>query len=165
MTTGSKLKTGKTKILVNNNMEDGRRWWASKHYRILILLCWRIDIFIRCFCCSVPKSSPTLFDCMDCSPSGFSVHGVFQARTLEWVAISFSRRSSWPRDWTWVSHTVGRRFTVWATRKYKKDLNDPNNQDGVITYLEPNILECEVKEALGNGTMNKASGGDGIPVE
>ena len=94
MTTGSKLKTGKTKILVNNNMEDGRRWWASKHYRILILLCWRIDIFIRCFCCSVPKSSPTLFDCMDCSPSGFSVHGVFQARTLEWVAISFSRRSS-----------------------------------------------------------------------
>ena len=102
---------------------------------------------------------------MDCSLPGSSIHGIFQARILEWVAIPFSRRSSWPRDWTWVSHTVGRRFTVWATRKYKKDLNDPNNQDGVITYLEPNILECEVKEALGNGTMNKASGGDGIPVE
>ena len=45
----------------------------------------------------------------------FSVHGIFQARILEWVAISFSRRSSRPRDWTQVSHIVGRRFTIWAT--------------------------------------------------
>ena len=43
---------------------------------------------------------------------------------------------------------------------YKKDLNDPDNHDGVITHLEPDILECEVKWALGNITMNKASGGD-----
>ena len=48
---------------------------------------------------------------------------------------------------------------------YKKDLNDPDNHDGVITHLEPDILECEVKWALGNITMNKASGGDGIPAE
>ena len=48
---------------------------------------------------------------------------------------------------------------------YKKDLHDPDNQDGVITGLEPDILECEVKWALGSITMNKASGGDGIPVE
>ena len=48
---------------------------------------------------------------------------------------------------------------------YKKDLHDPNNHDGVITHLEPDILECEVKRALGSITMNKASGGDGIPVE
>ena len=48
---------------------------------------------------------------------------------------------------------------------YKKDLNDPDNQDGVITHLEPDILECKVKWALGSITMNKASGGDGIPVE
>ena len=47
---------------------------------------------------------------------------------------------------------------------YKKDLNDPNNHDGVITHLEPDILECEVKWALGS-TTNKASEGDGIPVE
>ena len=45
---------------------------------------------------------------------------------------------------------------------YKKDLHDPDNHDGVITYLEPDILECEVKWALGSITMNKASGGDGI---
>ena len=48
---------------------------------------------------------------------------------------------------------------------YKKDLHDPDNHDGVITHLEPEILECEVKWALESITMNKASGGDGIPVE
>ena len=48
---------------------------------------------------------------------------------------------------------------------YKKDLRDPINHDGVITHVEPDILECEVKWALANITMNKASGGDGIPVE
>ena len=48
---------------------------------------------------------------------------------------------------------------------YKKDLNDPDNHNGVITHLEPDILECEVKWALGSITTNKASGGDGIPVE
>ena len=48
---------------------------------------------------------------------------------------------------------------------YKKDLHDADNQDGVITHLEPDILECEVKWASGSITINKASGGDGIPVE
>ena len=51
------------------------------------------------------------------------------------------------------------------TQLYRKDLNDPINHDGVITCLEPDILECEVKWALGSITANKASGGDGIPVE
>ena len=51
------------------------------------------------------------------------------------------------------------------TELYKKDLNDPDNDDGVITHLEPDILGCEVKWALGRITTNKASGGDGIPVE
>ena len=48
---------------------------------------------------------------------------------------------------------------------YKKDLHDPDNHDGMITHLDPDILECKVKWALGSITMNKASGGDGIPVE
>ena len=48
---------------------------------------------------------------------------------------------------------------------YRKDLNDPDNHDGVTTHLDPDILECEVKWALGSITMNKTSGGDGIPVE
>ena len=50
-------------------------------------------------------------------------------------------------------------------RTTQKDLHDPNNHDGVITHLEPDILECEVKWALGSITINKASGGDGIPVD
>ena len=48
---------------------------------------------------------------------------------------------------------------------YKKDLHDPHNQDGVITHLEPDILECEVRWVLGSINMNKVSGGDGIPTE
>ena len=71
-----------------------------------------IDIDIE-----VAQSCPTLCDPMDCSLPGSSVHGIFQARVLEWVSISFSRRSSQPRDRTLVSRIVGRRFTVWATRE------------------------------------------------
>ena len=65
----------------------------------------------------VAQSCPTLCDPMDCSLSGSSVHGIFQARVLEWIAISFSRGSPRPRNWTRVSHIAGRRFTVWATRE------------------------------------------------
>ena len=65
----------------------------------------------------IVQSCPTLCDPMDYSPLGSSVHGIFQEGILEWVAISFSRRSSRPRDWTRVSCIVGRHFTVWATRE------------------------------------------------
>ena len=58
-----------------------------------------------------------------------------------------------------------KRWQEYTEELYKKDLHDPDNHDGVTTHLEPNILECEVKWALGSITMNKASGGDGIPVE
>ena len=60
------------------------------------------------------KMYPTLGDAMDCSPPGSSVHGILQARILEWVAIPYSRRSSWPRNWTQVSSIAGRFFTEWA---------------------------------------------------
>ena len=52
---------------------------------------------------------------MDCNPTGFSVHGILQARVLEWVAMPFSRESSWTRCWTWVSRIEVRFFTIWAT--------------------------------------------------
>ena len=65
----------------------------------------------------VAQSCPTLFDPVDCSPPGCSVHGILQARKLEWVAISFSRGSSQPRDRTQVSHIAGRCFNLWATRE------------------------------------------------
>ena len=63
----------------------------------------------------VAQSCPTLCDPVDCSPPGSSAHGILQARLLEWVAISFSRGSSWPRNWIQVSR--GRRFNLWATRE------------------------------------------------
>ena len=65
----------------------------------------------------VAQSCPTLCDTVECSPPGSSVHGIRQARILEWVAISFSRGSAQPRDRTQVSHIAGRRFNLWATRE------------------------------------------------
>ena len=71
-----------------------------------------------------------------------------------------------------VAEDIKKRWQQYTEEQYKKDLHDPDNHDGVITHLEPDILECKVKRALGsitmnkaNGTMNKDSEGDGIPVE
>jgi len=60
---------------------------------------------------------------------------------------------------------IKKRWPEYREELYKKDLNDSDNHDGVITHLEPDILECEIKWALGSITTNKASGGNGIPVE
>ena len=60
---------------------------------------------------------------------------------------------------------IKKRWQGYTEYLYKENLHDPDNHDGVITHLEPDILECEVKWALESITMNKASGGDGIPVE
>ena len=94
-----------------------------------------LDHFFPCYafifpCCghinvhfyNTTKEFTTLCDPMDWSLPGSSVHGIFQARVLEWVAISFSRGSSQPRARTRVSRSVGRHFTVWATREALKNL-------------------------------------------
>ena len=60
---------------------------------------------------------------------------------------------------------IKKRWQEYTEELYKKDLNDPDNHDGLLTHLEPDILECEVKWALGTVTMNKARRGDGIPAE
>ena len=60
---------------------------------------------------------------------------------------------------------IKKRWKEYTEELYKKYLHDPDNHDDVITHLEPDIMVCEVKRALGSITMNKASGGDGIPVE
>ena len=60
---------------------------------------------------------------------------------------------------------IKKRWQEYTEEMYKKDLHDPDNHDGVITHLEPDMLECEFKWALGSITMIKDSGGDGIPVE
>ena len=74
---------------VGNNSTDS---WETK----VFCFKWR-------FCCLVGELCPTLCDFMDCSPPDSSVHGIFQANILEWVANAFSRGSSWPKDWTYVS--------------------------------------------------------------
>ena len=69
-------------------------------------------------CACLVAQSMSDSDPMDCSsPSGTSVHGILQTKILEWVAIPFSRGSSWPRDWTGVPCVTGRFFTIWATRE------------------------------------------------
>ena len=67
-------------------------------------------------------------------------------------------------DLTEAEH-IKKRWQEYTEERFKKYLHDPDNHDGVITHLEPDILECEGKWALGSITMNKASGGDGIPAE
>ena len=64
-----------------------------------------------------------------------------------------------------MCHNKGQRGQKYTEELYKKDLHDPDNHNGVITYPETDIVECEVKWALGSITINKANGGDGIPFE
>ena len=68
------------------------------------------------------------------------------------------------QEWT-EAEDIKKRWQEYTGELYKKDLHDPDNHNGVITHLEPDILEWQVKWALGSITMNKASGGDGIPFE
>ena len=93
-------------------------WRRQAHCRVLeeprgrgwVQEGWKVSGIYRC--CSGAHLHPTLWDPMDCSPPGSSVHGILQARILEWVAISSSRGSSWPRDWTYVSCIESRFLTT-----------------------------------------------------
>ena len=72
-------------------------------------------------------------------------------------------QTGWSTNWN--QEDIKKRWQEHTEELHKKDLHDPDNHDGVITHLEPDILESEVKWALGSITMNKASEGDGIPIE
>ena len=96
-------------------------YFYSMFYSVFISL-----IYFRIYFCmqwegesesEVAQLCPTLCNPVDCSPPDFSVHGILQARILEWVAVSFSRGSSQPRDRTQVSCIAGRRFNLWAARR------------------------------------------------
>ena len=118
--------------------------WQSFFVQFCVFLPHLLNIF--CFCsvptisvlywahlcmkCSLRKwkkkvvqSCPTLCDPMDCSLLGSSIHGLLQTRILEWVAISFSRGSSWPRDQTPVSCIAGRHFNLWAIREVLEEIS------------------------------------------
>ena len=107
---------------------DGSRvshteWSQSEREKQMLYIntyVWNLQKWYEVKWSEVAQSCPALCNPVDCSLFRFSVRGIFQARVLEWVAISFSRGSSWPRDWAQVSHTVGRCFTLWATREVQK---------------------------------------------
>ena len=93
----------------------------------------------------------------DLGSSSFSI--------LSFCLFILCMRFSWNgRDLT-EAEDIKKRWQEYTEDLYKKDLHNPDNHNGMITHLEPDILECEVKWALGSITTNKASGGDGIPVE
>ena len=97
-------------------------------------------------CVLVAQLCPTLCDPMDGSPQDSSVHGIFQARILEWIAISFSRVSSRPRDWNWVSCTAGRFFTIWAMREEWEGFNSTQGfEDGERVHNLRNMAVPEAK--------------------
>ena len=95
--------------------------WLTLFIQTCPFILWDIFIWSSGVKCprsfsEVAQSCPTLCGPVDCSLPGSAVHGIFQARVLEWVIISFSRGSSQLRDWTRIAHIVGRHFTVWATK-------------------------------------------------
>ena len=108
-------------------------WWKIPHAEAFNvgLACSRRSVCIKSFKVKV-KSCSTLCDSMDCSPPGSSIHGIFQARVLEWAAISFSRGSSQTRDWAQASCTAG--FTVWATREALKSFNPHDHLWNGLNY-------------------------------
>ena len=77
--------------------------------------------FCECEKVLITQSCPVLQNCMYYGSSGPSVHGILQARILEWIVILFSRGSSWPRDQTQVSYNAGRFFTIWAIKASEKE--------------------------------------------
>ena len=101
------------KFIYSNLFKLNLHWLCTKVF-FRGLLCTNFPSLTES---EVTQSCPILCDPRDCNLSGSSVHAIFQARVLEWVAISFSRGPSQPRDWTRVSHIAGRCFMVWATRE------------------------------------------------
>ena len=91
------------------------------------------------------QSCPTICDPMDCSLPCFSEHGIFPARVLEWVAISFSRVSSQPRNWTQVSHIVGRCFTHWVKKqKHGSNIRSVCNIYWILALWSEFCLPCMI---------------------
>ena len=93
------------------------------YFSVFRVLCFPVCVCVCvCVCVSVAQSCPTLCDPMNCSPPVSSVHGILQARILEWVATPFFMGSSPTRDWTWVSCIAGRFFSIWATNLFISEL-------------------------------------------
>ena len=97
---------------------------------------------VICMCVLFTQSCLTLYNPMVCSSPGSSVHGILQARILEWVAIIFSKEASQPRDQTWVSHIAGTFFTVWATKE------DPDDGDSKVHFNFRDVKIWKKKKSI-----------------
>ena len=136
----------------SKNLKEGSNHWQLE---ILSKIRESFILWMRAFkeapewVTEVAQSHPTLCDPMDCSLPGSSLHGILQARVLEWVAISFPRGSSWPRDQTWVSGIPGRHFNLWATREaLKKPQRSPNSSLNNLTFLPPHMANFYEQSSL-----------------
>ena len=109
----------------------------------------------------VAQSCLTLCDSVDYSPRGSSVHGILQARVLEWVAIPFSRGSSQSRDWTRVSWIAGRFFTIWATREARGQWTLGMTIHFFSWFTYWNVSSSEVSEDL---CISPTVGKDSLPT-
>ena len=119
------MKDREACLLRSMGSQKSQTWWSDWTTKQVSAINWCVKYVCRdskegsvqfYLSALVPQSCPTLCNPMDCTLPGSSVHGILQARILEWVAIPFFKRSSWPRDQTQVSHIAGRFFTSQATR-------------------------------------------------
>ena len=146
-------------LLVGKRQADNDAFWPSSIFYVPWTTLtksqslWIHNLWRKCCCCCclIAKSCPTLSNPMDCSPPGSCVHGISQTRTQEWVAISFSKGSSRPKDQTWVS-CIGRWIHYhWATGEaLEKNLKLPFPFCGCDSWhlSQPKELNCASKLCL-----------------
>ena len=134
-------------------------WWREKmegrRNKLILSLFLIMVVYVL-----VTQSCLTLCNSMDCSLLGSSVHGIFQARILGWLAISFSRGSSQPRERTQVSYIAGGCFTIWATREVlSSQLNTTRNKQQTIKCPHLNIsgIKTEIKTDCRNPESRELS--------
>ena len=102
---------------------------------------WKVHVLVAQLC-------PTVCDPMVCGPPGYSVHGILQARILEWVAMPFSRGSSWSRDRAWVPCIASRFFTIWAVKEYhlvKRGRVWDWGSEQLVSFEKMKILAKQIK--------------------
>ena len=142
-------------------------WSLRKAFLSLLAILWNSAFrWLYLSFSPLPLASlPFSAICKACLDDHFAfLHFFFWGMVLITASCKKSRTSVHSMDLT-EPEDIKKRTLEYPEELYKKDLHDPDNHNGVITHSEPNILECKVKWALGSITTNKASGGDGIPVE
>ena len=111
-----------------------------------------LSLHLQCKRREVTQSCLSLYDPMDCSPPDSLTHGIFQAWILEWVAISFSRGSSRPRNWTQVPRIVGRRFTIWVQSLAWEDPLEKGKgtHSSILAWRIPGTIQSMGSQRIGH---------------